>query len=290
MAYLEVATRENTLVIKSHAFCCDIRDTWANRKVVFVILRTLRNPETGKPLFTYQGLAEALGYADRRNRHNFWQEFQHRVEDFEAYLRRQRKVNVEVVEALVAELAHDLLADKEAFARGVKQRLKRNDLSAANVAAGLEQISCAQIRGLLKQQVAAGGVQYKEQFLLHELLRPSSTAAALGQRAGLEVEPASEGMTLSDPTAMRKVLTPGMAIGEVSQHLCLLIFVRTLWWWGVPLSVLGAWWGVHKTTLLRQILGLAQAVWPYLQTWLQARIKAGKAYLDEKGIKIRGMW
>jgi transposase-like protein len=290
MAYLEVETKENTLVIKSQVFCYEIRDTWVNRKVVFILLRILRNPETGKPLFTYQCIAEAFGYADRRNIHNFWQEFQHSVEDFASYLRRKRKVTAEVVEALVAALSHDLLADKEALARAVNQRLKRQDISAANVEAGLAQISCAQIRRILKQQVAAGGVPYKEQFLLQELLSQVSPAAALGQRASLEGESSSAGMKRSDPTAIRKLLTPHVALEEVSPPLCLLVFVMTLWWWGVPLSVLGAWGGVHKTTILRQILGLAWALWPYIQSWLQTRIKAGKVYLDEKWIKIRGVW
>lgn len=290
MAYLAVETRENTLVIKSQAFCCDIRDTWSNRKVLFIILRTLCSPETGNPLFTYQCLAEAFGYADRRNIHNFWQEFQRCLEDFECYLRRKRKVDGEVVDAVVAELAHDLLADKEALTRAVNQRLKRSDISAANVEAGLEQISCVRIRGFLKQQVASGRVQYKERFLLQELLSQFSTGAALGQRAGLEAPPSSEGMKLSDPTAIGDLLRPGKAVGEVSQNLCLLVFGMTLWWWGVPLSVLGAWCGVHKTTVLRQMLGLALAIWPYLQSWLHSGIKAGKAYLDEKWIKIRGGW
>jgi hypothetical protein len=290
MAYLEVETREDPLVMKSQAFCCEIRDTWANRKVVVIIFRALRSPETGKPLFTYHCLAEAFGYPDRRNLHNFWQEFQHGGEDFEAYLRRRRKVNAEVVEALVSEVAHDLLADKETLARAVKGRLKRTDIFAANVEAGLDQISCAQIRGILHQQMTAGRVQYHERFLLQELLSQATTAAALGHRAGLEAEPSSAGMTLSDPTAMRTLLTPGMAIEEVPQNLCLLVFVMTLWWWGVPLSVLGAWWGGHKTTILRQILGLAQAVWPFLHRWIQVRVKASKAYLDEKWIKIRRVW
>jgi transposase-like protein len=258
--------------------------------VLFIILRVLRSPETGKPLFSYQCIADAFGYADRRNIHNFWQEFQQCAEDFASYLRRKRKVTAEVVEALVAELSHDLLADKEALARAVNQRLKRSDISAANVEAGLEQISCAQIRRILKQQVAAGRVQYKEQFLLQELLSQSSTAAALGQRAGLEAKSSSEGMKLSDPTVIRKLLRPHVSIEELPQPLCLLVFVMILWWWGVPLSVLGAWSGVPKTTILRQLLGLAWALWPYLHTWLQARIKASKAYLDEKWIKIRGVW
>ena len=147
MAYLTVEPRETTLVIKSQVFCCEIRDTWVNRKVLFSILRMLRSPETGNPLFRYQCIADAFGYTDRRNIHNFWQEFQQCAEDFASYLRRKRKVTAEVVEALVAELSHDLLATKEALARGVNLRLKRMDISAANVEAGLEQISCAQVRG-----------------------------------------------------------------------------------------------------------------------------------------------
>lgn len=290
MAYLEVETQGDTLVIKSQVFCCEIRDTWVNRKVVFILLRMLHSPETGKPLFSYQCIADAFGYADRRNIHNFWQEFQQCAEDFASYLRRKRKVTAEVVGALVLELSHDLLATREALARAVNLRLKRTDISAANVEAGLEQLSCAQVRRLLRQQLEAGRVHYKERFVLQELLSQACTAPALGKRAGLEAEPPLGGMTLSDPTAIRKLLTPQVAIAELPHSLCVLVFVMSLWWWGVPLSVLGAWWGVHKTTILRQILGLAWAVWPSIQSWLQSRIKAGKAYLDEKWLKIRGVW
>jgi transposase-like protein len=290
MAYLEVETRENTLVMKSQVFCCEIRDTWANRKVLFIILRLLRSPETGKALFTYQCIADAFGYADRRNIHNFWQEFQQCVEDFESYLRRKRKVTAEVVTALQVALSHDLLAAKESLARAVNRCLKRTDISAANVEAGLEQISCAQVRRLLRQQLEAGRVRYKERFVLQELLSRACSAPALGKRAGLEAEPLSGGMTLSDPTAIRKLISPQVEIEALPHNLCVLVFVMSLWWWGVPLSALGAWCGVHKTTILRQILGLALALWPYLQSWLQSRIKAGKAYLDEKWIKIRGVW
>jgi hypothetical protein len=118
MVAVEGETRANTRVRKSQAWCCAIRNTWANRNVICIMRRALRSPETGKPLCPYQGLAEAFGYPDRRNLPNFWQEFQPSVADFEAYLRRQRKVKAEVGEALGAELAHDRLADKEALARG----------------------------------------------------------------------------------------------------------------------------------------------------------------------------
>jgi transposase-like protein len=64
----------------------------------------------------------------------------------------------------------------------------------------------------------------------------------------------------------------------------------TLFYWNVPLSVLGRWCGVHKTTILRWVLGLALALWPTLSHWLRARVKAQMVYVDEKWLKIRGRW
>src|SRR6266853_1741888 len=48
-------------------------DTWANRRGAMILLRGLRRRD-GWPLVTYEHLAQALGYADRRNVHNFWAE------------------------------------------------------------------------------------------------------------------------------------------------------------------------------------------------------------------------
>ena len=64
----------------------------------------------------------------------------------------------------------------------------------------------------------------------------------------------------------------------------------TLFYWNVPLSVLGRWCGVHKTTILRWVLGLALALWPLISRWLGERVKASMVYVDEKWLKIRGRW
>jgi hypothetical protein len=43
-------------------------------------------------LVTYEHLAHALGYADRRNVHNFWAEFEACGADLAAFLQRRKKV------------------------------------------------------------------------------------------------------------------------------------------------------------------------------------------------------
>ena len=70
--------------------------------------------------------------------------------------------------------------------------------------------------------------------------------------------------------------------------LCSLTFLMTLFDWNVPLSVLGRWCGVHKTTVLRWVLGLALALWPVVAQWIVERVKAPMVYVDEKWLKLRG--
>ena len=61
MAHLSVEMTDSTLVIKSQAFCCKFKNTDENQKALFVFLRLLTCPQTGKELFTYQQIADAFG-------------------------------------------------------------------------------------------------------------------------------------------------------------------------------------------------------------------------------------
>ena len=58
----------------------------------------------------------------------------------------------------------------------------------------------------------------------------------------------------------------------------------------MPLSVLGRWCGVHKTTIRRWVVGLALALGPRIAPWIGERVQAQRVYVDEKWLKIRGRW
>lgn len=66
--------------------------------------------------------------------------------------------------------------------------------------------------------------------------------------------------------------------------------ILALYYWNVPLSVLGRWFHGHKTTILRWIIGLAVALGPILYGWIVQHVKASKVYVDEKWLKIGGQW
>ena len=103
------------------------------------------------------------------------------------------------------------------------------------------------VRRTLRRQLAAGHVQYQEALLLTELLEHGSPPAR--PPAGWGVPGGDGGMRLADPTALAALVTPELPLAQVPGSLCWLTFLMTLFSWHVPLSVLGRWCGVHKTTI-----------------------------------------
>ena len=104
MAHLEVENQNNTMVIRSQAFCCEFQDVGKNRKALFAFFRAFCSPETGKPLFTYQRLADAFGYRARQNVENFVAEFHLSGDDFYTYLSCQNAKHDSCVPLIEAQL------------------------------------------------------------------------------------------------------------------------------------------------------------------------------------------
>ncbi len=169
MAYLEVQFHENRCKIISQDFCCEIHDTWENRKVWCVMLRSLCSPKTGKPFFSYQCLADAFHYKARQNINNYVREYAQCDENFFEYLRHKRKIDPVVVEAVRAELDKDILAKTETVRIQVNQRLGREDITSANIRTAFEQIPCTVIRQQAMRGLAEGTFHPKEQVVLAEL-------------------------------------------------------------------------------------------------------------------------
>jgi len=262
-------------------------DTPGNRHMTVVWFRLLVDDQ-GKPLYTLQDLASIVGSPNRQAASQHLEDFRQCGEDFRAFVLRKRKVDATVVEAVLAELLHTPLAGPTELVPHVQARLERHDLSVANIASALEQISCVPVLRVLRRQLATGHVQYQEAWLLTELLE--NLAMPTTPPVSWSVPPVDRGMRLADPTALAALVTPELPLAQVPGSLCWLTFLMTLFYWNVPLSVLGRWCGVHKTTILRWVLGLALALWPLISRWLGERVKASMVYVDEKWFKIRGRW
>ena len=262
-------------------------DTPSNRHLTVVWLRLLVD-EHGKPLCTLQDLAPIVGSTNRQAASQHLEDFRQGGEDMRAFVLRKHKVDATVVEGVLTELLQTPLAGPTELLARVHRRLGRQDLSVANLERALEQISCVPVLRTLRRQLEAGQVHYQEAWLLTEMLESLSLSAP--PPTGWSGPSADRGMRIADPTALAALVTPDLPLAQVPGSLCWLTFLMTLFYWNVPLSVLGRWCGVHKTTILRGVLGLALALWPSVSQSIMERIPAQMVYVDEKWLKIRGRW
>src|SRR6516225_6633461 len=154
---------------KASAFGCGPRswptqwlpDTPGNRHMTVVWFRLLVD-DHGKPLCTLQDLASIVGSPNRQAASQHLEDFRQCGEDFRAFVLRKRKVDATVVEAVVAEVLHTPLAGPTALVPRVQARLDRHDLSVANIASALEQISCVPVLRVRRRQLETGQVHYQE--------------------------------------------------------------------------------------------------------------------------------
>jgi hypothetical protein len=246
----------------------------------------LRDAEA-QPLFTVQQVAQSVESDHRQAAGCHVDTVRAGGEEFKAVILRQRQVDEVVVEAVQVEIMRDPLVETAEVCRRVTARVGRDDLSAATSEAALAQISCREVRQVVRGRLAAGAVHDQEEWVLETLRHQGATGRNVP--AGIEVPPREE-PRLVDPTAMRTLLPPGAAMAAVPEALRWVGVVLTVYSWGVPLSRLGQGVGVHTTTLLRWVVGLVGALWGEVAGWIVERIRGGVVMADEKWLTIRGRW
>jgi len=286
---LEIQEKDNRFrVIWQGHFITDwLPDTSSNRKAMVVFLRSLLD-DKGKHIFTFQELSKLFNSNNRQASSQHMEDFRDSGSDFLDHLTRKRKVDNVVVEAVANELKVDPLAKLPELSERVNARLGRKDLTSANMKVALEQISYQQLRDSILSQLAKGKAHYQESYLLSEMME-SGNAVYMGQSAGIQI-PETGGMSISDPTSIKDLITPDIPMSSVKGSLKWIVFCMVLYYHGLPLSVLGRWLHVHKTTVLRWMLGLALELFPMVCRWILDKVKGNIVYIDEKWLKIRGKW
>lgn len=137
-------------------------------------------------------------------------------------LTRQRKVDEGVVEAVHAEVLHCPLRQTVELVRVVNQRLDRQDLTADKIRTALEAMSLAEVRPVLRAQLAQGRIHYKKPYLLETMMQTLSPAA--GELAGLSA-PNRSGMAVSTLTSVEQLMTPDVPLSEVTVSVFWVVFL-----------------------------------------------------------------
>jgi transposase-like protein len=289
----------------------ELPDTWSNRRGAMILVRGLHRRD-GWPLVTYEHLAREFGYADRRNVHNFWAEFEACGRDLAAFCQRRKKVDAEVV-ARCEQIwqAHPLWTCGQVLAE-FRQRWPEQgaQLREQNIRTAGHQVGLLGVQQALRRQVAQGEAHYKEPVVLEALVEMADASAQARAAASLpvlalpehveSVSPSGQGQepraapTAASVAALEDTLLQGEVspsklaqLWEGATGAILLAFI--LYYHGLSLEVIGRFFGVHKTTVMRWLSPLAQVNW---QGAVQhgRRFFSGTVAVDEKWVKIAGVW
>ena len=204
-------------------------ETASNRKVVLVFLRWLRD-ENGKPVFTFQELSKVVDSEKRQESSGHVEEFRECSYDFLKYLTCKRKIDSEVVEAVSQELHERPLSAINELQHGVNTRLDRKDISSANIAVALGQISCHDIRDSVRM----------------------------------------DSMHVSDPSSIRKLVNPEIPVSSIQASERWTTFSMALYYYGVLIggpgqgkSTLGQFIAqIHRAYILNRVRELGESFAP----------------------------
>jgi len=268
---LNVERNDTLFRVITQAFSTSwLPDTAENRKVTVVFLRLLQT-ESGKPLFTLQDLSVVVNSNNRQAASQHVEDFRDCHEDFKKLVTRQRKVDESVVDGLLDELLLDPLASIGESMERTNHRLEREDLTTANIQTALAQIPASELRVAVKKEVEKGSARYKEEALIKQMILELDDIKA--KRIGI-TEKQESCMSVSDPTAILALVSPFSSISSIPSILRLLTFSLSLYYWGVPLEILGRWLAIHKTTILRHLIGLSGCLWESIEESVKKEVKA----------------
>jgi transposase-like protein len=281
MAHLEVEIKDKIIHIRSQVFCAQFHDSDENQKALFVFLRSLSSPETGKALFTHQQIADAFGKKDRRDIDNFVRDFRKRDGDFLTYLCRKNTkkerlfpvIERQILDAPLLPPAEHYRMFCESFPheRLCEQSFRRyvNDISVTKVLKRVRRL------GFNKAQSLDARRYLQELIDLPSLSRVKRKEVV---ECFADVEP------LSTSQARRK---QGERLTDTGPEAKLLSVV--LYACGLSQKMLGLLFGVGKTSIHNWIYNICteELEWQIMRDIARW---SGQVSFDEKWVKINGVW
>jgi transposase-like protein len=281
MAHLTVEINDNTLVMKSQAFCGEFQNTDENQKALFVFLRLLTCPETGKELFTYQQIADGFGKNDRRDIHNFVRDFRKRGGDFLKYLSRENTKKDRLFPLIERQVLEAPLLSPAQHYRMFCETYSQERICEKTFRSYLNDIAVTKILKRVRQL----GFKDEQSLDMRRYLQELIELPVLSQVKRKEI-------VENFPEVERP--STSQARGEESRRLssaCLgsKLFAVILYACGLSQEMLALILGTSKTSIHNWIYSICdeELDWRVMReivSW------SGQVSFDEKWIKIKGTW
>jgi transposase-like protein len=280
MAQIEVEFTDTTMRIRSQAFSCEFPEVEKNKKAVLVCLRSLCHPETGKPLFTYQQLADAFAYNARQNVANFVAEFRASEQSFVQFLTRVNTKYDRLFPLVETQVLSSVFLSLHQHYLGFCEAHPQEKLSEATFREYVKDIDGGKILSRVRQVVSTSELSLDVQRDLQEIL-DLKQVSAVTRKEMVEMFPAVD----ASPSAGRRIPSVDFSHPAVSRKLLVVL----LYVYNVPQEVLALLFGVGKTSIHTWIYAICgeEVEWQILR---EIVCWSGQVCFDEKWVKIKGQW
>ncbi len=260
----------------------ELKDTPSNRKTLSVIARKLTCVESGKSVFTYQAIADNLGYGARQNINNFYREFEACGEDFQQFSLRRNRLKEESFALIEAQILDAPFLPVHDQYLSFTRQYPRLSMSEPTFRDSVNDIESAKIVKRCRQLVSESGekVSVDAHRSLKELLQTARFPAAKTKEI---VALFPEAQTDKSVSSWAKPIDVSRPATE-KKFIVLLLYACN-----VSQDILASLFGVGKTSVHNWMyaVGSEDLTWLILSAitcW------SGKVSFDEKWIRIDGSW
>ena len=225
--------QEKTIGVTIKDMRIELKDTMPNRKTLSVLIRELKDGESGKPIFTFQEIADNFGYADRRNPNNFYREFHASGEDFLEFLSRKNTLKEAVFPVIEAQILAAPLLSPHAHYVAFTQQHPDVSISEATFRTYVNEIESVKILKRRGQLVSGKDGSLNVGGYVRELLEMATFSPAKSKEIVQEFPdvkqaeastPSGKALDVSCPGIQKKVLVVLLYTCNVSQEMLALLF------------------------------------------------------------------
>jgi len=251
----------------------------ANRKVLGVLGREVKDGHTGKPVFTFQQLADQLGYGDRRDVQNFHRELRLSDCDVQGFVSRKATKHDRLFPVIEAAILETPLLPPHQQYLSFCEAHPTESVSEETFRKYANEIDGLKIVRRVQQLVIPGTETLDASRYLTEVLAYDRLSHAKTKEIVTVFPDAEDGAC--SPTVRPVDVTPPMI---QKKFLVVLLFACN-----VSQEVLGLLLGVSKTSIHYWIAGLCSEEFEW-QMLREITCWSGKVSFDEKWVKIKGEW
>lgn len=251
----------------------------ANRKVLGVLGREVKDRHTGKPVFTFQQLADQLEYGDRRDVQNFHRELRLSDYDVQSFVSRKATKHDRLFPLIEAAILDTPLLSPHHQYLSFCETYPTEPLSEETFRKYANEIDGLKIVKRVQQVVKTGTDTLDVSRYLAEVLTCDRLSHAKRKEIVTVFPDAEE---VSQPPAVEPLdVTPALF-----QRRLLTVFLFAC---NVSQEVLGLLMGVSKTSIHDWIAGVCTEEFDW-QILREMTCWSGKVSFDEKWVKIKGEW